>query len=178
MENKLTLFNLSAEMAEIENALIDNGGELTPELEKALTFTQEALTRKADDYGAVLQKFTALSEACKAEIDRINAIKKTADNSVKNIKERLAWTMDNFQMAKLEGSLHKFSLVKTTSTETDDDLLLAPYRELIAALQERLPAYITVKASISKAELKDTYKDKDVRPEGVTFVENKSIRIK
>lgn len=176
--NTLTLFNLSAEMQAIEDALYENGGELTPELEEALTFTQEALTRKVDDYGAIIMKFQAVAEACKAEIDRVNAIKKTAENSVKNIKDRLVWTMEQFGAAKLEGATHKFSLSRTTSTETDDETLLAPYAQQVADLQDRLPAWITLKASVSKSVLKDTYKNAEVRPSGVTFVEKNSLRIK
>lgn len=178
MENKLTLFNLSAEMQAIEDALIENGGELTPELEDALTFTQDALTKKVDDYGAIILKFQALADACKAEIDRVNGIKKTAENSVKSIKERLVWTMEQFGATKLEGATHKFSLSKTTSTETDDEALLAPYTELVEALQARLPRWITLKATVSKTALKEDYKDNEVRPSGVTFVEKNSLRIK
>ena len=177
MENNLTLYNLSAEMAAIENALIENGGELTPELEAALATTSEALTKKADDYGAVINKFQSVADACKAEIDRIAAIKKVADNSVKNIKAHLAATMDAFGIKKLDGVTHKFTLVKTPATECDEDTLLAPYAAQIAALADKLPAWVTIKASISKTELK-AYKDAAVKPDGVAFVENNSLRIK
>ena len=178
MENKMTLFTLSADMQAIEDALIENGGELTPELEDALTFTQDALTKKVDDYGAIILKFQSLADACKAEIDRVNAIKKTAENSVKSIKERLVWTMGQFGIEKLEGATHKFSLTKTTATETDDEQLLAPYAQQVAALQDRLPRWITLKATVSKTALKEDYKNAEVRPAGVSFVENNSLRIR
>ena len=178
MENTLTLYNLSAEMAEIENALMENGGELTPELEAKLATTSDALIKKADDYGAVIEKFTAAVAACKAEIDRIKVIQKVADNSLKSIKEHLASTMDAFGMKSLEGKLHKFSLTKTTATEVDEDTLLAPYKGLVEALQAKLPSWVTVDCKVSKSDLKAAYKDKDVTLDGLTFVENKSLRIK
>lgn len=178
MENNLTLYNLSAEMAEIENALIENGGELTPELEEKLTCTQDALIKKADSYGVIIEKFTAAIANCKTEIDRINAIKKVADNSLKSIKQYLADTMNTFGMKSLEGNLHKFSLTKTTATEVDEDVLLAPYKALLDAMQEKLPSWITIDAKISKSDLKATYKDKDVTLDGLTFVENNSLRIR
>lgn len=177
-QNTLTLFQLSAEMAAIEAALIDNGGELTPELEKAMAETSEGLVRKADGYGVLLAKFASVSDACKAEIDRIQAIKKTADNSVKRIKNHLAETMAAFEMKNLEGATHKFTLTKTTGTAVDEETVLRPYADKIAKFQDSLPEWLTVTPKISKTVLKDTFKDSDVKPEGVDFVETLTLRIR
>lgn len=177
MESNLTLFNLSAEMAAIENALIESGGELTPEIEQALTTTSDALAKKADDYGAVINKFQSIADAADAEIKRLQAIKRTADNSAKNIKAHLASTMNYFDLKQLEGSTHKFTLVKTSATEVDEERLLQPHLAAIEALQARLPKWINLKATVSKTELK-AYKDADVKPDGVNFVENLSLRIR
>ena len=45
-----TLFQLSADMAAIEDALWENGGELTDELAAALTETEQSIAAKADSY--------------------------------------------------------------------------------------------------------------------------------
>jgi len=177
-QNTLTLFQLSAEMAAIEAALIENGGELTPELETAMAETSEGLQRKADGYGILLAKFAAVSDACKAEIDRIQNIKKTADNSVKRIKGHLAETMRAFEMKHLDGETHKFTLTQSTGTVIDEDAVLRPYEEKIAKFQDTLPAWLTVKASISKTALKDAFKDSEVKPEGVDFVDNYTVRVR
>lgn len=176
--NTLTLFQLSAEMAAIEAALIENGGELTPELEKAMAETSEGLVKKADGYGILLAKFAAISDACKAEIDRIQSIKKTADNSVKRIKGHLAQTMDAFEMKNLDGETHKFTLTRSTGTVVDEAAVLKPYEEKLARFQESLPEWLTLSPKISKTILKDTFKDSDVMPEGVEFVENLILRIR
>ena len=178
MTNTLTLYQLTAEMADLEAALIENGGELTPEMEAAWTETSEALTKKADGYGTLLNKFDAASKNIAAEIERLQALKKTADNSVKRIKAHLVAAMTDFDIQHLDGELHKFSLSTTTATETDDEVLLAPYQEKIDALQADLPAWLTLSPKISKTELKAAYKGKDVTPAGLRFVENKSLRIK
>ena len=47
-----TLFNLTAQMQSIEDALYENGGELTPELEEALVETRDSIVAKVDAYYA------------------------------------------------------------------------------------------------------------------------------
>ena len=50
----MNLFQLTAEQSRIEDLLEQNGGEITPEIEEALTLTAEQLPRKVDGYGALL----------------------------------------------------------------------------------------------------------------------------
>ena len=178
MENNLTLYQLSAEMAEIEGILQDNGGELTPELEKALAMNATAMQKKVDGYGALIRKFAATSEICKAEIARVQGIKATCDKSVKRLKDHIAETMDAFGVKALEGDLTKVTLVTSQATVVDDAQVLAPYAASIEALQQRLPDYIKIDVKVSKTALKERFAGTDVAPEGVTFTETKSIRIK
>lgn len=174
----LTLYQLTEDAQAIEAALIENGGELTPELETALAANSEALTRKVDSYGSLVRKFAATSDVCKAEIARIQGIKQTCDKSVKRLKEFVAQTMDAFNLKTMEGEITKVTLITSKATEVDEDAVLAPYAAIVEALQAKLPDYIQIKATVSKTALKDKFAGSDVAPEGVTFVENKSIRIK
>ena len=85
-----TLFDITAEQRRINDALMESGGELTPELEEALLVNAENFAVKVEGYAASIRKFDALAEAADAEIKRIQAIKKTATNSAKRLKESLA----------------------------------------------------------------------------------------
>lgn len=176
--NNLTLYQLTEEEQAIEAALIDNGGELTPELEAAMAANSAALTKKVDSYGALVRKFAATSDICKGEIARIQGIKATCDKSVKRLKDFVAQTMDAFDLKTMEGDLTKVTLITSKATDVDEEKVLAPYAALIAALQEKLPDYIQIKATVSKTALKEKFAGSDVAPEGVTFTENKTIRIK
>ncbi len=178
MESKLTLYQLSTEMAEIEAILESNGGELTPELETLLDDNSVALAKKVDGYGTLVRKFAATSDICKAEIARIQAIKQTCDKSAKRIKDHLADVMAAFDIKSLEGDLTKVTVVTTRATEVNEAQVLAPYAAAIMALQERLPDYINLEAKVSKTALKERFAGSDVAPEGVTFVEHKSIKIR
>jgi hypothetical protein len=171
-----TLYELTGQMAEIEEALEENGGELTPELEEIWQETAESLPMKVDGYNQVITNMTAYSKNLDSEIKRLQVLKKTADNSVKRVKEHLVDVMKQWGIVKLQGNYCKMSLASSTATEVDEDTVLAPYRSRLAKLD--LPDWITADLKVSKTALKEAFKDKDVTPAGVSFVENQSLRIR
>lgn len=178
MEEKRTLYALTAEMAAIEDELYESGGELTPELEKELTETRESLSRKVDSYNALVQKLGAMAESAKKEAERLTKLKKTAENAQKRVKERLLWNMNAFGLKKLEGKLCKMSIWSTKSLEVDDTAVLAPYGRDIERLRKKLPEWMTVEVKVSKTALKNAYKGTDMLPMGVTERENDSLIIR
>lgn len=178
METKMTLFDLSAQMARIEDELYEAGGELTPELEREMTETQESLMAKVDGYNALYRKLGAVAASAKSEADRLSKIRKTAENAQKRLKERLLWNMNQFDMDKLEGRLCKMSVRRSKSLNVDEELMLAPYREKIAALNAVLPPYITLSADISKTGIKDMYKGTDTLPQGCEEITSESLQIR
>lgn len=171
-----TLYQLTEQMSALESLLEDNGGELTPDIEALWQETGESLTRKVDNYNALIIKLKNYSSNLDSEIKRLQGLKKTADNSLKNVKEHIKSVMEQFGIDKLEGAYCKISLASSTSTEVDEETVLAPYLSRIAKLN--LPEWITADLKVSKTALKDAFKDKDVTPAGVSFVKNKSLRIK
>ena len=62
-----TLYALTAAQAAIEDALYENGGELTPELEEQLAETREALPAKIDGYNHILARLAGMEAAADAE---------------------------------------------------------------------------------------------------------------
>ena len=84
-----TLYQLTGQMAAIEDALQENGGELTPELEELWAETAESLPQKVDGYNQVITNLTAYSKNLDEEIKRLQALKKTADNSLERLQMSL-----------------------------------------------------------------------------------------
>lgn len=173
-----TLFQLSADMAAIEDALWENGGELTEELALALQETELSLAKKADGYNALLRSFAASKENLKAEIDRLTKLKKTAENAEKRIKQHICDTMGMFGIEKLEGDKSKISRVRTTSVETNDEKILAAYHQNLVELQNLLPPYIVAEMKVSKTAIKEFQKQEGILPAGAEIVENYSLRIR
>lgn len=178
MDNRMTLFALTAQMAEIEDALYESGGELTPELETELTETKESLMAKVDSYNALYQHLGATAAAAKAEADRLKKIQRTAENAQKRLREHLLGCMKAFGLQKLEGRLCKMGIRKSTALEVDEELMLKPYAERIAAINASLPPYIRVGAEISKTAIRDMYRGTDALPAGCAEVQNESLQIR
>jgi len=173
-----TLYELTGQMAAIEEALEENGGELTPELEEIWAETAESLPKKVDGYNHIIKNIELLVKGYDEEIKRIQALKKAADNSVKRIKEHVRDVMVANNIDKLDGASCKFSLSSSTSTEVDEEILLMPYNQKIETLRASLPSWIAIEPKVSKTELKNSFKDKDVTPAGVSFVKNTTLRIR
>ena len=178
MEKGMTLYELTAEMAAIEEELYEAGGELTPELERELTETREGLLRKVDGYNALLQKLGAMAASAKTEIDRLAKLKKVAENAQKRVKERLLWNMNLFGIEKLEGNLCKMSIRRGKSLEVDEAAALAPYLGAIEQLQKKLPAWLTVEVKVSKTAIKESYKETDLLPAGVSEISKESLTVR
>lgn len=180
MENHNTLYALTEQMTAIEAMLEDNGGELTPELESMWDETRESLVQKVDNYNALVQKLDAYATNIKAEVKRLQALQKTADNSLKRIKDHIKDVMEANGISSLEGRFCKMTLTRSTATEVDEDEALAPYVEAIGEFAATLPDYIKVEASVSKTAVKEAVKDlpEGVSLPGVSLAHHTSLRIK
>ena len=174
-----TLFQLSADMAAIEDALWESGGELTEELALALQETEQTLANKADSYNHIIRSFASKADIIDAEIKRLTALKKTAENAEKRLKEYICEVMGMFGMDKIEGNLCKISRVKSTKVETDDEHILAPYQQSLEEFRKTLPMHIQVPdLKVSKTAIKELQKDQGILVKGAEIVENYSIRIR
>lgn len=172
------MFQLSADMAAIEDALWENGGELTEELAEALQETEMSLARKADGYTSLIRSFASQKEIIKAEIDRLTKLKRVAENAEKRIKQHLADTMGMFGIEKIEGDKSKITRARTTAIETNDEQIVAAYLANIEELKTVLPPYINVELKVSKTAIKEFQKEEGILPAGAEIVENYSIRIR
>lgn len=178
MEISKTLFQLSADMAAIEDALWESGGELTPELEEALQETEQGLVNKVDGYGAVVRSFASKEAILDAEIKRLTALKKTAENAQKRIKEHVLDTMGMFGIEKLEGAYCKISRRRTQKVETNDEMMLSGFARSLQEFNDSLPPYLTADIKISKTAIKEMQKTEGILPAGAEIVENWSLIIK
>ena len=174
-----TLFELSEDLARLEDSLYESGGELTPELENELTETKEGLVQKTDGYGTLIRKFRSFADNCAAEIDRLTKLKKTATNAEKRIKGHILDAMTMFGYDRLEGETTRFIRGKSPkSLEVDEEQLLSAYKERIEELQSSLPDYLTVEVKVSKKAITDSAKAANVLPPGCEFHQNDTLTMK
>lgn len=173
-----TLFNLTAQMQSIEDALYENGGELTPELEEALVETRDSIVAKVDAYYALIGKLKSTQTAAADEIKNLQRIKKVAENGETRIKEHLLEIMGTFGIERLESNLHKIYRRRSEKMETNEDMMLAGYQRQIEELKTKLPEYVTVEVKINKTLLKQYEKETGLLPAGAEKVENYTLTVK
>jgi hypothetical protein len=159
-----TLFNITAEQKRINDALMESGGELTPELEEALVINAENFAVKVEGYATSIHQFEAYAEAADAEIKRLTALKKSAQGAAKRLKDNLAYGMEVMGYDKVDMGLHKISFRTSTAVNITDEV--------------RIPNnYIKVETKIDKEALRRDLKAGLV-VEGAELVTNRNLQLR
>ena len=160
---ELTLYQISDEQRRINAMLEETGGEMTPEIEEALAINEGNFVTKAENYGKAILYYKSIVEAVKGEKDRLDGIKKTAENAIKRMEERLTEAMQTFDKPKVELATMKLGLRKSERVVIDDE--------------SKVPAdCIKVKTEVSKTDLKAHIKAGEDC--GAHLEENQSLQIK
>ena len=118
---ELSLYQITQEQQRLEDLLMESGGELTPEIEEALTINEGNFLTKAESYGYAILRIKAYTMAVDEQIKRLEAQKKVCKNSIDRMKEKLVGAMRQFETKKVEQGTLKISLTKSTKTVIDDE---------------------------------------------------------
>lgn len=160
---EMSLYHISDEQRRLNAMLEENGGEITPEIEEALAVNETNFVQKAESYGYAILHYKAVVAAVKAEKDRLDAIKKTAENAIARMEERIVAAMQQFDRPKVEADTLKLSLRRSERVVVDDEA--------------KVPADCkTIKVEVSKTELKRHLKAGEDC--GAHIEENQSLQIK
>jgi hypothetical protein len=145
---KLTIYQIEQSYNQLAEELIENGGELTPELETALAITEEQLQNKSVAYSFVIKQMDADVDIIDAEIKRLQGLKKQREKASEYLKERIKHAMDTFQIDEIKTPLVKINFRKSESVEVDDVNQLPSLYKVVKVTEQADKAAI-------KAALKD-----------------------
>ena len=162
----MNIFKIQAEYQQIVNELIENGGELTPELELAMQITKDNFHSKSENYAFITRQFDAEMDIIDNEIKRLQQAKKTREKAIDRLKANIEMAMNTFEVDKIETPLIKISFRKSESVEVED--------------VNNLPAlYKVVKVSetADKLKIKDAIKAGETI-EGCYLKTNRNIQIR
>lgn len=190
-----TYDKLSAELDEIYS---ENGGEVTEdttERERLLEEMNELkeqcvreIVDNSDAYAEIALNKRAQQEVAEAEMKAVKEQQRkvldTLQARVNKYERAYKFWLENFDAAMRVAECSKIGGAKTdkkhsvwyqttTSVEVADNIL-ERYDEVISELAAKLPEWVTIQVSVNKMKLKA----QEVLPEGVTKVENKTVRIK
>jgi hypothetical protein len=145
---KLTIFQIEQSYNQLAEELIDNGGELTPELETALAITEEQLQNKSVAYSFVIKQMDADIETIDAEIKRLQAAKKQREKASEYLKERIKHAMELFSIDEIKTPLVKINFRKSETVEVENVNALTSAYKVVKVTEQADKAAI-------KAALKD-----------------------
>lgn len=102
------------QLAQGANALVDQiieaGGELTPELEQALSISEKDIAVKADSYYVVMSAMEAREKELKALADDLASAARSLANQKKALTDRLKMAMESMDRDELKGDVYRFKL--------------------------------------------------------------------
>lgn len=163
---KLSLYNIQTEFLQLTDALIENGGELTPEIEEALQLNKDNLETKGSNYGLVVRQLEAENDVINAEIARLTNLKKSRANTVDRLKQSLSTAMEVYGFEEIKTPILKISFRKSESVEIADETKVEA-------------KYMVSKTTTSpdKTAIKEAIKAGEV-VSGAILKQNKNIQIK
>lgn len=129
MESK-SLSLIVSQVAELENQLIESGGVLTEEIEKALAIVDTHLPEKIDSYAAVIERFDLVEQFYKDKAAFYLGMAKSASSVTERCKENLKFAMKELGVTELAGNDVKYKLSPTNPSAIIDseDAIEASYK--------------------------------------------------
>lgn len=128
---KTTLFKINTEYLEIISQLVNNGGELTEELEQSLEVNRDQLETKAESYIYIIRELEAKANAANEEIKRLQGVKKSIQATQDRLKDSLLNALmlygseDNKGVKRLEIGLNKLSTRKSSQVIITDEAIIS-----------------------------------------------------
>lgn len=136
MENeshKSTLFGLINQEMTIFKQIQENGGELSPELESALSEIQFDRSEKIDACKYLIEQFDFRAASLKSKEDEIREVRKRCEAVVERIKARIKEGMKALEVAEISGNDYRFKMVtnKEPRLVIDADTLPEDYKTAV-----------------------------------------------
>ena len=160
-----SLYVIKEEYLDLISQIEQSEGELTPELENALTINKAELEVKSIAYVEFIKQRESFNARIDEEIKRLQAIKKANDNLVLRLKNNLLNAVNMF--GNFEAGFLKLSTRKSKSVEVNIDTNDLP-KEFKSIKVTEAPDKTAIKKAIESGQ----------EIEGCRIVENINLAIK
>jgi hypothetical protein len=162
----MNIYQIQNEYQLLINQIIEAEGEITPELETALTINKEQLEQKGINYAYIIKEIRDRKLARKNYLDKLKKDNDIDDKIENELINRLSLAMQLFEVEKIETPLIKLSFRNSESVEITNESQLDA-------------CFIVTKTVTSpdKKAIKDAIKS-GVLVCGATISYNKNLQIK
>jgi hypothetical protein len=143
-----SLYEITQDLLIIQGQLEENDGELTPELEQALTITEALSKEKLDNYCKLIYNIEAETQMYDTEIKRLQAKKKAKEKII----DRLAFSLESYMKAtgkeKIELDLFKLSFRSSKAVNILSEDIPTEYLRITTE-----PNKVLIKEALTKGEV-------------------------
>lgn len=151
---KISLYEVALEGMQIEDILIANDGELTPELEERLDALLKEGPKRIEAAAMVVRTLELSAEACKEEAKRLTDRKASLEGQADRLKKRIVVALDAAFNGKVRTDLFT---VWAQNAADQIEVELSPEFTL-EMLKEDHPELVETKLSIKKDPAKAIWK--------------------
>lgn len=160
MENKETLKSLLQLSNSLVEALVENEGALTPELEEMLSKLEIKVPQKIDAYSNLMDRLDAEGDYWKEKADFYASIARACRNTKERIKENLKAVMIENGAKEVKGNDVKFQLRNSKpSLVIDESKIDQAYKNQVVSWvvdKKRIEEELKNGIKVDGAELKET----------------------
>jgi hypothetical protein len=160
----MRLYEIPTEFSILETALIENAGEITPELEKQLDEFLRAGKDKIEAGAMVMRGLEMEANACKEEAKRLSERAKALEANAERLKKLVLYALDGAFGGKVKTAL--FTIWTQTSAPVQN-LDVMPGTEL-----KDLPeSFVRVTYALAKDAVKEAIKRGETIPDEIIVSE-------
>jgi hypothetical protein len=138
MKQNESLPSLVSEALEITNAIIESGGEVTPELEARLNCNEVALAQKVDAYVMMSERLEQEEAYWKAKASEFSAIAKGFVQARERLKNNIKFAMNTLGTDEIHGGAYRYKLTKSAPKLVIQDEKQLP-DEFMQTIVEKIP---------------------------------------
>lgn len=128
-----SLFQLVSISHQIQQALVESFGEMTPEIEKALLLLQEKLPDKADGYKFIIEDLKSQAEIWNTRAENLSRISKTFMNHCDRLKYSIKMACVELGVDEIKGNECRWKLQSSPPAAVIDDETKLPnnFKEIV-----------------------------------------------
>ena len=177
MSATMKLYETVEALETVEAWLLENDGDLTPEMEALLEQAGHDFTDKCERTALKVRELARSAEAAKEEAKRLSALASAREHAAERLKAYLERNMRAAGRPKVSGTLVTISLQKNApgvvAPAWDEEALRG-----MAMYQPQFVRRVPESFTLDKRAILDAYKNGQPIPEEVEIVQTESLRIR
>lgn len=129
-ENNKSLVLIVNEAMNLEQMLMESGGEINEAMEKALAVNSQELALKTDGYVEIIERFDSLSDHYKRRAEFYAKIAAQCSNASERLENNIKFAMQELGVDEIKGVDTRFKLTATSGSLkiTDEEMVPVEYK--------------------------------------------------